>query len=186
MWGSNHKQVLKPLAIVLLLAVITTTSGCLWAPNLVRIRKDIERQLPGVRFEKEIELTLGPLALVFARFVTGIVPPARVASGCLNGVSRIELAVYNTVEMPSVKAVTMPERLRELRESEDWELAVKVRNDRELVWIFYRIDGDTIRELYTVVLSDEELVLVKVQGNLKKLVGYAIGESGALKGLHGI
>jgi hypothetical protein len=181
--GSYYRRALTPIAIVVLIAIIGAASGCLWAPDLAMVRKDIERQLPGVSFDKEIELTLGPISLAFARLLTRVSPDAQDASGYLQDVSRIELAVYNTEDMPPANTVSMPRRLKKMTESEGWELAVKVRDDDELAWVLYRLDDDAVRELYVVVVSDDELVMVKAEGRLERLVARALSDSGALKGL---
>lgn len=183
MYRSNHKRALNLVAVVLLLAVVGASSGCLWAPDLAGVRNDIERQIPGASFDKEIELTLGPMSLLVARLVVRIVPSAREAGDYLRDVSRVEVAVYNAEEMPDTRAVSMPERLKKLLEEEDWELAVKICDEDELLWLLYRIDGDTIKEMYVVVLNDENLLLVKIKGRLERLVAHALKESGALKDL---
>jgi hypothetical protein len=185
MYGIQYRRAVTPIVIVVLIVVGGAASGCLWAPDLAMVRKDIERQLPGVSFDKEIELTLGPISLAFVRLLTRITPGAQDASGYLRDVSRIELAVYNTENMPPANTVTMPERLKKMTESEGWELAVKVRDEDELVWVLYRLDDDTVRELYVVVVSDKEMVLVKAEGRLERLVARALSDSGALKGLPG-
>jgi len=183
MYGNQYRRALTLIAIVLLIAVAGAASGCLWAPDLAMVRKDIERQLPGVSFDKEIELSLGPVSLAFARMLTRVTPEAQDASGYLRDVSRIELAVYNTQDMPPAGKVTMPERLQKMTDSEGWELAVKVRDDDELAWVLYRMDGEAVRELYVVVVSDDELVMVKAEGKLERLVARALSDSGVLKGL---
>ena len=47
---------LTPVVIVVLLTVAATSMGCMWARELAQVRRDLERQLPGARFEKDIEL----------------------------------------------------------------------------------------------------------------------------------
>lgn len=70
-----------------------------------------------------------------------------------------------------------------MTEGDGWEMAVRIRDDDELSWVFYRLDEDTIKELYVVVMDRDELVLVKAEGNLERLVARALSDSGALKGL---
>jgi hypothetical protein len=186
MHRNQKRRALTLIAVVLLIAVLGASSGCLWAPDLAMVRKDIERQLPGVNFDKEIELTLGPISLAFARLVARIVPDGHEAGGYLRDVRRLELAVYNTEDMPPAHTVSMPERLQKMQESEGWEMAVKVRDDNEVVWVLYRLDDESIKELYVVVLGGEQLVLVKAEGRLERLVARALSESGAMKGIsHG-
>jgi len=183
MYRDNYRRALTPIAVVILLAVVAATSGCLWAPDLAMVRKDIERQLPGASFEKEIELSLGPISLAFARLVTRIVPDAREASGYLRDVSRIEIAVYNAERVPPARDVKMPQKLKDMTSGEGWEMAVKVRDDDELVWVLYRIDDDSIKELYVVALDSDELVMVRAEGKLERLVARALEETGAVKEL---
>jgi hypothetical protein len=185
MYTNHYRRAATPIAIVVLIAMFGGASGCLWAPDLAMVRKDIERQLPGVSFDKEIELSLGPVSLAFARLVTRMSPEAEDASSYLRDVSRIELAVYNTEDMPPANQVTMPERLKKMTEGEGWEVAVKVRNDDELAWVLYRVEDESIEELYVVVVTEDELVMVKAEGKLERLVARALTESGALKNIPG-
>lgn len=183
MLPNQYRRAATPIALALVLVLFGASTGCLWAPDLAMVRRDIERQLPGVTFDKEIELTLGPISLAFARMVTGLSADTEDASGYLRDVSRIELAVYNTEHMPPASSVSTPERLAKMTESEGWELAVKVRDENELAWILYRLHEDVIKELYVVVVTDEELVMIKAEGKLERLVARALSDSGALKDL---
>ncbi len=181
----NYKKILTPVVIVVLLAVAATSLGCMWAPGLAQVRRDLERQLPGAHFEKDIELTLGPVSLAFARLFTRMVPDAKEASGYLSDVSKIELAVYQTNRMPSAMDVSMPHRLQELEANEDWEMAVRIRDKNELAWILYRMDDENIKELYVVILNQNELVMVRAEGNLERLVARALNHTGTMSGITG-
>jgi len=183
MYRSNSKGVLRLAVVVLLLAVVGGSSGCLWAPDLARVRRDIEDQIPGASFDKEIELSLGPVSLLFVRLVVNVVPAAAEARGYLRDLSRVQVAVYHTEELPVTKNVETPRRLKKLIEEKGWEMAVKVRDEDEMLWVLYHIDGDTIKEMYVVVLNEEELVLVKIKGRLERLVAHALSESGTMKNI---
>lgn len=178
----RRNRTAQPIVILLLLIVIGTTTGCLWAPNLSAVREDIERQMPGVHFDKQIELTLGRVSLLFARLITAFVPDARDASRYLRDVNRIELAVYDT-DGTSTKQVSMPDRLSTMQKQEGWELAIKVHENDDHVWVLYRADGEKIKEVFVVVMGDGDLVMVKAQGRLERLIAYALTESGAMKHL---
>lgn len=169
----SAKILLAATAVTILIAWFP---GCMWAPELAQLRGEIERQLPGAQFDKEFALSLGPLSLGVARLVTRMVPDASDARGYLGDISRVQVAVYNTRRMPSVADVRMPERLSKLQ-NDNWELAVKVREDDEVVWVMYRIDNERIKDLYVIVLNDEELVMVKAQGHLERLVARAMSDA---------
>jgi hypothetical protein len=183
MYRTYKRLTITAVVIAVLLGIAGLSSGCLWAPHLADLRKEIQRQLPGVSFEKEVELTLGPVSLALARMVTRMVPDARDASGYLRDVSRIELAVYNAESMPSSFNLAMPDRLKKMQSDEGWEMAVKMREKDEVVWVLYRIEDEKIKELYVIVLDDEELVMVRAQGKLERLLARALRDSGGVKGL---
>ncbi len=169
-------------AVIAIALAMSATTGCTWTPELARVKNDIERQIPDARFEKEFSISLGPVAMRFARLVSRFVPDAREARGYLKDVSRVQVAVYNMSSMPPVKHVRMPDRLKNMT-NEGWELAVKVREDDGLVWVMYRVDKDTVRDLYVVLLDSEELVIVKARGNLERLVARALSETDGVPGI---
>ena len=179
----QYKRASKTVAIILLIAVSGTVSGCLWAPDLAGVRKDIERQLPGAHFDRKIELTLGRVAIGLARLITRFVPDAREAGQYLSDINRIAIAVYETEEMPSPMTVSMPKSLKKLQERDDWEVAVRICQDDESIWLLCRTEEEEIREVFLVVLSDEELVLVRSEGRLDRVVAAAISEAGKHAGL---
>ena len=169
-------------AVIAIALALTATTGCLWTPELTRVKNDIERQIPDARFEKEFSISLGPIAMRFARLVSRFVPDARDARGYFEDVSRVQVAVYHMSSMPSVRHVRIPDQLKNMT-NEGWEVAVKVREDDRMVWVMYRVDKDTIRDLYVVVLDSEELVLVKASGNLERLVARALSETDGVPGI---
>jgi len=178
----------KPaLAVIVLVCLVFSTSGCVWTPELSRVASELERQLPDAKFDKEFALSLGPMALGFAKLVSGMVgdDDVRHARAYLKEVSRVQVAVYETRDMPSMSNLRMPSRLKDL-EDRGWETAVKVREEDEAVWVMYRIDGESIRELYVVVLSDDELVLVKATGNLDRIMARALIDADHERGVPGL
>ena len=72
----GFRRSITPVVLFVLLAVAGASAGCFWAPDLAMVRKDLERQLPGVNFEKDVELTLGPVLLAFTRMASRFVPEA--------------------------------------------------------------------------------------------------------------
>ena len=163
--------------VALFLAAAIVLPGCLWAPLRAQIRLDLERQLPGASFDKEFEISLGPVSLAFARMVTRLVPDAHDASGYLKNVRKIEVAVYNAHQMPPVDQVKMPERMQSMIEKDGWETAIRVREENEIVWVMYRTDDESVKNVCVVVLNDDELVMVRAEGNLEQLVALALEQN---------
>ncbi|HET6463223.1 MAG TPA: DUF4252 domain-containing protein [Candidatus Krumholzibacteria bacterium] len=170
---------LRGLAMIALLAALSSP-GCFWSPELAGVRADLQHQLPGSSFDKNIELSLGPVMMTFARVATSMIPGAREARPYLRGVSRVQVGVYES-HIDHMEDVQMPKRLQSLLDA-GWETAVRVRDEREAVWLLYRPDGEEVKEIFVVVLNDDELVMVKARGNLERLVAAAMDEAHGHRG----
>jgi hypothetical protein len=146
------------------------------------LKDEITAQLPGAQFDKEVALTLGPMSLLLARIATQFVPDpeAREAREYLSEIRRIELAVYKTESLPSLDELQFPMQLDKLLH-EDWEIAAKVREEDQIVWVLYHESGKKIDCLCAVVLDEENLVLAKVRGNLGKIFLKGLRESEIFK-----
>ena len=154
-------------------------AGCLWTPELSSIQREIERQLPGARFEKDVRLSLGPLSLGMARFATGFIPQgvapeAREAHEYLQEVRRVQVALYRTLTLPPLQEVRLPEPLKTRIVRDGWHLAVKKQSAVELVWVLTREDMGLVRDIYVVVLDRQHLVLVRVEGRMDQLLAKAM------------
>jgi len=162
--------------VCVLVLVALAAPGCFHSTELTGIRRDLESQLPGASFEKNVELSFGPIMLSVARLVTAVIPGASEARPWLRGVSRVQVGVYEA-NVDSVNHLRMPKRLQALVD-DGWETVVRVRDRNEAVWVLYRPDGDRVREVFVVVLNDHELVLIKARGRIEKLIASALRETG--------
>jgi hypothetical protein len=165
------------MSIIGLTLILTLCSGCLWAPDLDRVRRDIERQLPGSEFNKEIAFSLGPVTLGAAKLITRFVPDAAEARGYLADVSRVKVAIYEVENIPDAGDVKIPKDLKKLLNKDGWELVVKTQDDNGATWILCQLDKDKLEGIYVVVLDSDELVLVRAHGNLERLFEKAMQEN---------
>ncbi|NIM18844.1 MAG: DUF4252 domain-containing protein [Candidatus Latescibacteria bacterium] len=155
-------------------------SGCLWAPSLERLKKEIENQIPEARFDKEVALTLGPVSIGIARVVTRFIPETKEARPYLKNVRKVELAVYNTKSLPPLDGLRFPARLKSLVEQDNWDVAVKVRQEDELVWILVHERRNQIDAAFVVVINHENLVLMRLKGQLNEIVLRSLKEADVL------
>lgn len=169
-----------------LVVALTLLSGCLWAPDLDRVRKEIEDQLPGVHFEKEFAISLGPVSMALARAAVKFVPDASEARPYLKDLRRVKVAIYEADNVPTDIELEIPGRLTKLLEQEEWELAAKVKENGDAVWVLYRTKEESITHIYVVVMSSDELVLVQAEGRLERVFENAMSEHGDWKQEFGI
>lgn len=174
------KRTLLPLILVLL---ALSSSGCLYSREIAHTRRDIERQVPEVHFEREVVLSLGPMALRTLRWISGLVPEeeAQQASLYLRDVSRVKVGVYRSEDAAALQHLD-PIRLRRF-ERDGWETAVHAQEEGERVWVLYRERRGAIRDLYVVVLNEEELVLARLKGRLDQLFARIMADHFSLQEL---
>lgn len=153
------------LLVVLLAAPLT---GCFFSREIANTRRDIESAYPEIELEKQIVLNLGPVSLRTLGLMTRLVPEeeADMAARYLKDVSRVKLGVFRVEHSELLDQVDV----RHLGFEKDWNVAVKSRQDNERVWVLYREDAQTIKDLYFVVLSEEDLVIARVHGRLESLL----------------
>ena len=156
------------ITAILWIAALLPLTGCVWTPELNNIKQDIASQIPGATFEHEVSFAIGPGGMALARAVTTFVPPAREARNWLKDVSRVEVAVYEVVRSELPERLQTPQRIAEML-ADGWEMAARVREQDEATWVLYKLDGDSVREVFVVALNQEELVMVKVKGHLERV-----------------
>ena len=159
---------------VFIIALAFLLTGCLRAAELAQVRRNLERNNPDLNFEKEIEITLGPLSLGFFRVVSLFVPDTRAARAVMKEIDRVKLAVYRVKSPSSAASLHLPAQVQNMLGGAGWEVLIKARDDHEVLWLLYRMRGESLRDFYLIVLDNSELVLVRLEGRLERLIVAAI------------
>jgi hypothetical protein len=157
-------------------------------PSANAISRELEGQLPGVRFERESHIHLGRIALAFikpiARWALDEDDEARTY---LAAIRKIDVATYRVVGMPRTADGTPLRRIEKRMLENDWVRMVRTREVDDNTWVFlrYRPDG-SIRSLFVIELDQQELSIVGVEGRIDDLLAEAIAdEPGEFAGLFG-
>ena len=163
----SHRSAVVGLSLVLILGL----TGCFYSREITHTRRDIEHAT-GVDFDRGIVVSLGPRSLGTIGWFAGLLSDeeeeARMVRDYVREISRIKVGIYNTrfgFALDDVDLTRLPRF-----ERKGWEVAVRFRDEDALGWVLYREHRDAVRDLYVVVLSDEELVLARVQGHLNDLL----------------
>ena len=162
------RRTLLTLLAVLVFAV--PLAGCFYSREIARTRRDIERAYPDARFDREIVVNLGPGSMRALGWLAGLVPEdePQMASDYLYEISRVKVGVYRTEDLPDLDAVNLSAVDR--FERDGWDVAAQMREDDEVFWLLYKERRNEVRDLYVVVLSEEELVLARIRGHLNRLM----------------
>ena len=157
-------------AFVGLLAAVMLLSGCFYSREIAQTRRDLEQHYPEARFDQEVVVSLGPASLRALGWLAGLAPEeeAQMASDYLREISRVKVGVYQVERAPDLNDFDPPTLRRFMREG--WEVAVKAREDDEIIWVLYKERHGEVRDIYAIVLSDEDMVLARIKGHLNRLL----------------
>lgn len=180
---------LPPAAVALLVAVLV--SGCYFhTPEASRVRRAFEAEAPGLELEREVGFKVGRLSLAIARPLVaaalGEPEPEgdaagdegrSLASSLLRGLRRVELGVY-TVSGAGDEAGRrdreLPRFLERRFSRDDWSQLVRARDEAGTSWVYLRHRGDRLRSIQVVAFDGSELVMVRLDGRLDRMLAEAV------------
>ena len=93
-------------------------------------------------------------------------------------ISSVQMGVYYKVEGSDAKAnFSTLQSIDEEMNNKGWKYIVRSVDVNELTVIYLSDDPEEIlNKMYVINLSNEKLVIVEINGDLKKVISYAIGE----------
>lgn len=171
------KNALTRLTIVLLLAVLC--SGCAFnARTLSGTAYDLEREIPGAQFDAEFQLTLGRVSLGLAKKIVNLAVDEEEEDeiAFLRKIKRVEMATYETRRLPELPSDMSFPGDRTLRKK-GWNVIVSTTADDGASWVYMREKNGRPHELMVAALDDDELVLIKVRGDLRSMVEQVLDEN---------
>lgn len=151
-------------------------SGCTGSGQMSQIRADLEDQLESGHYKYMVGVRVGPVLSGVARWVLRLADEdedTELARDILRDFKRAYVRVYELKGRLSKEEVRTPRPLRDLIR-QGWEMGVRVKDEDSNVWMLYKESRHTIRDLYMVVMDDENLVMVRAQGNFEHIVARAI------------
>lgn len=152
-----------------IVSVLIVVGGCVFTPGLDRIQCIVAKEIEPATMKTEIKLNLGPVAMSAAKLITRFAEVEEEALDYLDYIDRVELNIQEISGLSSTRSIHWPEDLDRRLEQEGWEILVRAREEDEIVLVLYKSRGQTIRSMFVICLNTEELVLVKVDGELDTL-----------------
>ena len=144
--------------LLTLSATALLLSGCFHAGDLTQMKRDLERDLPEAHFKRQVQFTIGPMSLGLVRLLSLVAPNIDQQRELLKEIDRVAIAVYENKGRPLFKGNKLPRAIYDLLERGRWQMAVKIREEDELIWVLYQVYNKQIRDLYLVILEDDELI----------------------------
>ena len=160
-------------ALLSILVLVKLTACMSFSDRSFRPTRDsIAEQLPEITLKKEFALSIGNGMLGLLNVVT-------LDEADISDLDHVQVAVYNVEsggQTVDFGAVDFSETLRSRGAHLHWETVVKVRDEDEQVWVLVGMDleRDTLDAVSVFVLDSNELVLINVDGNLNRMIEFAL------------
>ncbi len=130
---------------------------------------DILEQLEPAEFKSVLKLNLGNGSLSLLRGIIGLADDADDLEQLAN-IKSLKLGVFETTAMNDLNVHQGMKRIRNRLETAGWDLFIKAVEPDESVQIFFHVDDEDTISLLLVVLSNEELVVAEIGGNLEQII----------------
>ncbi len=175
---------IKLLPLLALVSLLITTTGCIGVnKNFKNLRNQVFDSL-NENFDKTIEFSLGKSAFMFAsKFIDTDEEEDENIQDMLKDVSNVSIGIYEREEKNNFTTTKSSGRILNKisnnLEVDDWDSIVKVNGKDETIGIYIKEnDSEEINEMFAVILSNDEMVMLKLKGNLNTLADKVVEQQG--------
>ncbi|MFC2094616.1 DUF4252 domain-containing protein [Bacteroidota bacterium] len=169
------KSITLIISVSLLLLSLT---GCIGVNRQFSEVKDKIIGELGNDYKTEFQFSVGSAAITISSWFIDFAADEEYIDEMMREISSVQVGVYNRVEGADAKAnFATLQSIDEEMNNKGWKYIVRSADNEELTAIYLSDDpGEILNKMYVINLSDEELVIIEVNGDLKKVISYAIEE----------
>jgi Domain of unknown function (DUF4252) len=153
-------------------------TGCIGVNRQFEEVKDKIMGELGKDYKTEFQFSVGSSAITISSWFVDLAADEEYIDEMMREISSVQVGIYNQVEGSNTKAdfSTLKSIDKEMS-SKGWKYIVRTIDNDELTAIYVSADPEEmLNSMYVINLSDEELVIIEVNGDLKKVISYAIEE----------
>jgi len=169
----------RSLSILLLLTVSISLTGCFGVRRSFKKMRAYVFENTNIEYKKQIEFGVGAGGLMLAGMFVKLADTDEPIDKLLGQISDVQIGIYDNeknvefnADYKSLKNIT------NIMERAGWEFIVRTVNRHELTAVFVKQKDERINQLYIIAVTNEEMVLVEIHGNIDELVAIAIREKG--------
>jgi hypothetical protein len=162
---SLSKRALRAAGI---LAVCALGVGCIGFRGPADVKRGVERRTAS-DLDREFAITVGPASMAFVRWAARVADEDDAAP--LKGIRKVQVGVYSRDRDGEGVVLT---RHLEPRDFPRYDPMVQVREQDERVLVLAESHRDGIRRMLVVVDDLDEVVIVRMSGDLERVIEEAI------------
>ena len=172
---------MKTKSIILLVVIsffLVTLTGCIGVNRqFSEVKNKIMGEL-GDDYKTEFQFSVGPALIHVSSLFVDLAADEEYIDDMLREISSVQVGIYNRIEGARYKAdFSILNSIDKEMSKNGWKYIVRTIESDELTIIYISVDPEELlQKMYVINLSNEELVIVEVNGDLKKIIPYAIEE----------
>jgi Domain of unknown function (DUF4252) len=163
---------------VILILSATTFLGCIGVDNDFREVKSLVMKSANDKFYKDVEFSVGPLGISFAKFIVSINDDDEDAEVILSNISEVQVGVYKKKNWNQHYDYSFFRDIDNKLKDDNWQFVVRHVDGDELTGIYVKYDDDFVNKMFVININDDKLSLVRVEGDLENIITYAIKDKG--------
>lgn len=157
--------------VILFIAIAIISSGCIGVNREFKnIRSQILDNLDD-DFDRQVEFSIGPVGFFLASQFVKFSDTEENIDAILSKVNNIHIGIYDRLSSFSKPSLSLLRSITNSIVKGNWKSLVKSIDGNEIVGVFIKDSNpNEIEEVFIVSLNDDELVLVKLQGKLGRII----------------
>jgi len=129
-------------------------------------------------YKTEFQFSVGSSAIKISSWFVDLAADEEYIDDMMREISSVQVGIYNRLEAtytePNLATLQL---IDEEMRTKGWKYIVRSIDRNELTAIYLSDDpGEILNRMYIINLRDDELVIIEVNGDLKKVISYAIEE----------
>ncbi|PCH62028.1 MAG: hypothetical protein COC19_03480 [SAR86 cluster bacterium] len=139
----------------------------------------LERQMPELSLKKTMALSLGSTIFNLIDLVSFN------DDFDFSKIDAVQIAVYEVVRSADMTDLNLEQSMRAIDDSLQWDTMVKVNEAEENVRILVGMNPrkNSLEAMTIIVLERDELVMVKIEGKLEKVIEFAMQPASGRRGV---
>ena len=164
--------------ILLVIFVIILLPGCIGVNRQFSEVKDKIMGKLGDDYKTEYQFSVGSVGITISSWFINFAAKEEYVDDMMREISSVQVGVYNRIEASNTKAdYGTLESINEEMSSRGWKYIVRFIDGDELTAIYINAEPDAmLKKIYLINMNEDELVIVEINGDLKKVISYAIEE----------
>jgi hypothetical protein len=170
---------IKRLTLILSVSLLLLSlNGCIGVNRQFSEVKNNIMGAVGNNYKTEFQFSVGSSAITISSWFIDLAADEEYIDEMMREISSVQVGVYNIVEGSAAGSnFATLQAIDEEMNNKGWNYIVRSADGNELTAIYLSDDpGELLNKMYVINLNDEELIIIEVNGDLKKVISYAIEE----------